>query len=651
MGDGERSVSIGKDATNVKIDTGNKTVYEAAAPIVSALHQLPQPPADFTGREIELNELRSAIGNGGVTISGLQGLGGVGKTALALKLAEGLKSQYPDAQFYLDLKGADAKSLSVSDALSHVIRAYHPTAKLPEGEAELRGLYNSVLEDKRALLLMDNAKDAVQVFPLIPPKSCVMIVTSRLHFDLPGLSAKNLNSLPMDDAKKLLLKIAERIGDNAEAIAKLCGCLPLALTLAASTLKVKTNLSPSDYVRRLGKEEERIKLLDKDSGKTTANIGVEASLSASYELLTEENRRKWAALSVFPDTFDCKAAAAVWQIDEDSTTDALSELMSFSLIEYNETTERYRLHDLVRLYAAGRQNADERGASRNLHAVYYLDVLWSVHRFYEQGGEAITRGLSLFDLEWENIRIGHTWALANSDANDDAAALCIGYPDAGVHVLDLRQHPHDRIRWLEAAVAAARCLKRRSDEGAFLGNLGIAYAVLGETRRAIEFYEQQLVIGREVGYRRSEGNALGNLGTAYDDLGETRRAIEFYEQYLAIAREIGDRRGEGIALGNIGIAYKNLGETRRAIEFYEQWLIIAHEIGDRSSEGSALGNLGSAYCKLGEICRAIEFYEQCLVITREIGDRRGEGNALSGLGVSYGISGENRKEIGSTSNI
>ncbi|MFL6254886.1 MAG: hypothetical protein ACJ74T_07675, partial [Pyrinomonadaceae bacterium] len=116
----------------------------------NALHQLLPPPRDFTGRVRELEELMSRIERGGVTISGLQGLGGIGKTALALKLAERLAPRYPDAQFYLDLKGADKQALSVAEALAHVIRAYHPTAKLPEDVVELQSLYLSVLHGKRA---------------------------------------------------------------------------------------------------------------------------------------------------------------------------------------------------------------------------------------------------------------------------------------------------------------------------------------------------------------------------------------------------------------------------------------------------------------------------------------------------------------------
>src|SRR5207237_1757537 len=106
-------------------------------------------------------------------------------------LAEALTPRYPDAQLYLDLKGAsNQQPVAVAEALSNVIRAYHPTAKLPEGVEELHALYLSVLNNQRALLLMDNARDAAQVEPLIPPDPCAPLVTSRQHFTLPGLDAK-----------------------------------------------------------------------------------------------------------------------------------------------------------------------------------------------------------------------------------------------------------------------------------------------------------------------------------------------------------------------------------------------------------------------------------------------------------------------------
>jgi len=156
----QSDISAGRDVVvgGSKIEAGGNvamrdmhtTIVEAPAVRVIGLHQLSPPPRDFTGREEELKELMAALEQGGVTISGVQGMGGVGKTALVLKLAEQLTPRYPDAQFYLDLKGADRQPLKVAEALSHVIRAYHPTAKLPESEAELRAMYQSVLHGQRA---------------------------------------------------------------------------------------------------------------------------------------------------------------------------------------------------------------------------------------------------------------------------------------------------------------------------------------------------------------------------------------------------------------------------------------------------------------------------------------------------------------------
>ncbi|HEY0173109.1 MAG TPA: tetratricopeptide repeat protein [Pyrinomonadaceae bacterium] len=547
-----------------------------------ALHQLPPPPRDFTGRVRELGELMSRIERGGVTISGLQGLGGVGKTALALKLAERLAPRYPDAQFYLDLKGAGKQPLSVADALAHVVRAYHPTAKLPEGETELQSLYLSVLHGRRALLLMDNASGREQVEPLVPPEGCVLLVTSRQHFTLAGLSALDLETLPPEDARQLLLKIAPRIGERADEIARLCGHLPLALRLAASALAERANLSPADYVRRLSGAKKRLEL-------------VEASLTLSYELLSPDQQRLWRALSVFPDTFDTAAAAAVLELDADEAQDALGDLLRYSLLEWDAGTSRLRLHDLARLFADSRMSDDERRATRMRHATHYLTVLRECDASYLKGGDAIKSGLALFDVERRNIETGQELACRRASKDEVATRLCNKYPDAGVFVLMLRKHPREYISWLEAALAAARQLKDRTSEGLHLSNLGCVYDDLGEYRRAIEFYEQRRTISREIGDRLDEGSVLNNLGVAYGKLGETRRAIEFYEQRLTIVREVGDQRGEGNVLNNLGIAYGALGETRHAVEYHEQALVITREIGDRKGEGQSLTNLADVW--------------------------------------------------------
>jgi len=489
---GERAVAIGGDASDVIIITGDQNiVFSDSAAVLTALsliaptrlHEVPRPPADFTGREDELKELLAAIEVGGVAISGLQGLGGIGKTALALKLVELLKPRYPDAQFFLDLKGASTQPLTVAEALAHVVRAYHPAAKLHESESELLGLYLSVLDGKRALLLMDNAASAKQVEPLIPPAGCLLLVTSRQHFTVPGLAAKNLDTLSAADARDLLLSIAPRIGTQADEIAALCGHLPLALRLAATAMMKYRNLSPADYVRRLRERQQRLQLID-------------ASLSLSYELLREA-RERWRWLAIFPDTFACDATAAVWKVEVDQAQDILGELMATSLVEWNETTGRYRLHDLARLFADAKWSTEERAVGQKRFATHYKDVLAVAHKLYLEGGESLLRGLALFDLEWGNIQAGHAWVVAQADAADaDVTRLGMTYPDAGANLLGLRQHAREQIRWLEIALTAARRLQDREGEGNALGNLGLAYAHLGETRRAIQFHEQALLILR-----------------------------------------------------------------------------------------------------------------------------------------------------------
>jgi len=639
---GDRSIALGGNATDLSIVSGDHIEFsigggEAAAALNSITpsrrHQVPPPPADFTGRAEEQRELLVAIEQGGVTISGLQGMGGIGKTALALKLVEQLKPRYPDAQLYLDLKGASAQPLPATEALAHVIRSYLPAAKLPASETELRGLYLSVLEGQRALLLMDNAFDAKQVELLIPPASCVLLVTSRRHFTLPGLAAKNLDALPVADARSLLLAIAPRIGESADEIAALCGYLPLALRLAAGALAQHVNLKPTNYVRRLQDQQQRLQL-------------IEASLSLSYELLSEELREHWHRLAVFPDSFMDIAAAAVWEVEKDQAQNLLGELIAASMVDWNENAERYRLHDLARLFADSKLDKEERVVGQKRHATHYRDVLAVAKRLYKEGGAAMVRGLALFDLEWGNIQAGHAWVAAQDiEADEDVAQLGMTYPDAGIYVLVLRLHPRELIHWLEIALAAARRLKNRQSEGNRLCTLGNSYSDLGETQRANEFYEQYLIIVRELGDRMGEGVALGNLGNSYANLGETQRAIEFYEQRLTIACELGDRRGEGTALGNLGAVCGKLGESQRAIEFYEQSLTILREIGDRRGEGNALGNLGVAHSVLGETQRAIEFHEQCLTIARQIGDRRGECTALWNMSLALDRCGQRAEAI------
>ena len=616
-------------------------------PSVSRLNQLPSDLADFTGRDHELKELMKALaqGEGRVAISAIGGMGGVGKSALAVHVAHYLVYRYPDGQIVVDMQGTSERPLTTIEAMARVIQTFRPEARVAEDPEQVAQDYRNTLAGKRALILLDNAANAAQVRPLMPSPPCALIITSRRTIVVEGVHSVSLDALSEKDARGLLREIiGKRRATNKQldAIAGLCGCLPLALRVAGTFLAVHRDWTVDEYIETLADERKRLTLLKQD------DLDVEAALALSARRLESEQpdlASRWKQLSVFPADFDRTAAAAVWNVVIEEARHSLSALLDGSLVLFDDETARYRLHDLVRLFTDAQLDEAERAAYQQRHADHYKTVLGRVDKLYLQGSETLKQGLAMFDLEWRNIQAGQAWAASHAEKDSAVAELCSDYSHVGVYTLYLRQHPRDGIRWLEPALAAARKLKNRSSEGAALGNLGLAYADLGETRRAIEYYEQALIIDREIGDRRGEGAALGNLGLAYFYLGETGRAIEYYEQQLAIAREIGDRRGEGRALGNLGSAYFYLGEIRRAIEYYEQRIAIAHEIGDRRGEGTALGNLGVAYKNLGETQRAIEYYEQYLAIVREIGDRRGEGNALFNISLALNQLGDRAQAI------
>jgi tetratricopeptide (TPR) repeat protein len=614
---------------------------------LTALHQLRAPVGDFVGREKEIAELLTTLRGGkSASITGISGMGGIGKTELAYYVANLLRDAYPDAQLVLDMRGTDERPRDPADALASCIRAFYgPEQRLPDDTETLTHLYRSTLEGRRALILLDNASDSAQVRPLLPPEGSALLVTSRNAITLPRIQRVMLEQLEPPEARELLRGIVMRGNtsripeDIADRICFLCGYLPLAVRAAGSLLDVTADLDPEEYASQLEDERRRLELI----GAEGVDISVEASFGLSYARLTPDAALVFRRLAVFPATFD---AAAEEDVCEDAGHKHLSELLRRNLVIYNADTRRYRLHDLARLFADSRLSDEERSAGRMRHAVQYLRVLSECDELYERGGEAIKDGLARFDAERRNVEAGQEWVCQHYAGDETAARLCNLYPGVGAYVLNLRQHPrNERIIWLEAALAAARRLNDRTAEGVHLGNLGLAYADLGEMRRAVEFYEQHLNIARETSNRHGEGQALGNLGVAYARLGEARRAVEFQEQRLEIAREVGDRRGEGNALSNLGATYATLGETQRAIEFYEQALVIDRETGDRQGESYALGNLGYAYLTLGKTSQALELFNEVLTVARESGDRYSEGNSLYAMSQAFNKLGERARAI------
>ncbi len=612
------------------------------------LHQLPPRPEGFVGRAADLAKLRAMDPAAGTVLTGLRGMGGIGKTALALVLAHEWAPQFPGAQLFLEGRGTQDNPPGAGDLIAQVIQAFHPTERLPEELPALKSLYHDLLHGKRVLIVLDNARDAAQAAPLIPPAGCGLIVTSRSNFMLGNRPAHSVDRLPADEATALLRGHHAALGDaEAAELVLLCAGLPLALRLAGAHLALDAGErggapDVAGYLAKL--RASRLGTLDAEA-PDAALVSITETLRLCEAKLSEAERAAWRSFGIFTASFDARAAAvivaaAIAGASYSSIEATLGHLVRRSLLE-REDGDRYQMHDLAADYARAQLTESTQAALHLAHARHYTVVGREADGLYLKG-DAVG-GLALFDRERAQIEAAYAWLAESGDGA--AAKQMIAFVDAVVHTGALRFHPRQSIAWQESQLGAARRVHHRAGEGAALGNLGLAHAALGDARRAIEFYEQALAIACEIGDQRGEGGALGNLGRAHADLGDARRAIELYEQQLVIVRKIGDRRGEGNALDCLGLAHASLGDARRAIGFYEQALAIACEIGDQRGEGGALGNLGNAHLDLGDARRAVEFYEQQLVIVRKIGDRQGEGSALGNLGNAHCSLGDPRRAI------
>ena len=615
--------------------SGQATIKEAgerasrAASAVVDVKLLLRNPPDFTGRQPQLEQivaaLRSAEGQEG--ISALRGMGGIGKTILAERVAYELRGDYPDGRVLVELKGTEREPPRPAAAMRAILEFLQHDVRVSDDEGQLAAEYQKTLSGRQMLLVLDNACDAAQVEPLIPPPPCGTLVTSRRAIALPGMRSVALDVLPLPEAIELLRKI---VGDRSDAsanhlndLAARCGRLPLALCVAARFLAKRSNWTVAEYVDELRSERLLSRLKDERDD-------VEAVLALSARQLLEEDRglaARWRMLTVFPGDFDRAGAAAVWAVEEVVARDALGNLLELSLLQFDETSRRYRFHDLVRpvaqdVFDFGTAERDEAWEAETLnsaflrHAAHFCEVLRDVEVQYMAG--EVLDGLERYDLEEVNIRAGREWAAARWGDDHAVAELVVGYVLGGINTIELRLHARERIHWLTDALLVSRAMNDRQKETSVLNDLANAYADLGEPQTAIEHYEQSLEIRREVGDRHGEGRTLGNLGATYATLGHPQQAVAYYDESLEICCEVGDRRAAGNALNNLGLAYAALGDPRKAIEYYERALATKREVGDRYGERETHWNLGLACSQLDHREEAEQHFRASLVIAEEL---------------------------------
>ncbi len=632
----------GRDQFIVNIGVANP-----GEPVAPGL--LPRDVPGFAGRNGELDRLTRLAGNGSVVVTAISGTAGVGKTALAVHAAHRLLTQFPDGHLYADLRGYTPGQAPTGpgEVLEVFLRRLGVAGEeMPVRVEERAGLLRQVLASRRVLMVLDNAATEAQVRPLLPGAGgSLVIVTSRSV--LPGLEADDridLDVLSEDEAAALLggLTGAGRAATDPEAVARvarLCGRLPLALRIAGQLLAAHPAWPVAKLARMLAGERDRLARL------AVGDLQVRAAFEVSYAQLAEGDARLFRLLGLHPGPdFTAAAAASLAGTGPEEAGPVLDRLAEAHLVT-EDASSRFRMHDLLRLFARGAcQEADgpaDREAAEARLAGHYADLARYLDSCVDprlrpaaaQAGvplPSMREALTIFEAGRPSLLA--TLGLAAQRGWDEQVQLLAESTGDSLTVL---RYLDDLLTVREAALAAARRAWDTPAEGRALGNLGNAYTELRRFEEAIGCYQQALAIFRETGDRRGEGQTLYNLGTAYAALRRFEEAIGCHQQALAIFRETGDRHGEGVTLNNLGEAYRELRHFEEAIGCYQQALAIRRETGDRHGEGLTVNNLGEAYWELGRFEEAIGCYQQSLAVFRETGDRHGEGVTLNNLGEAY----------------
>jgi DNA-binding SARP family transcriptional activator/tetratricopeptide (TPR) repeat protein len=646
------------------------TALDAAdQPDVAARHltlrprQLPPAVADFVGRETHVHELcdllaanRLAAGRlAGPLV--LAGMGGVGKTTLAVHVSHKMAHWFPDGQLYVDLRGTQAHPADPPDVLSRFLRALGVDGSaVPDGLDDRAALYRTHTADKRLLVVLDNASSETQVEELLPTGgSCRVLVTSRNR--LTGLAGEHfvqLDVLPADRAAELLGSIAgvPRVAADPEAardIVRLCGNLPLAIRVCGARLAARPHWTLTDLARRLSDQQRRLDEL------SHANLQVRGSFALSYQALDAVTRRLFRLLGLIeaPDLATWVAAALLdTSIHEaEQLVDRLvgAHLLESAALDAAGQT-RYRFHDLVYTYAQEQASAEEPRAEQDAalgrafgallvlaehaHRESYGDDYFNLHGSAPRWrlDDAQVRRLIADPLTWmETERLSMVAAIRQS-ARRGMDELCWDLAVTAGLLFATRGYYEDWRLTHQWALEATRKAGNRRGEAMIMEDLGSLYLYENRYDEALAMIEPALRMFDE------QGEWLGHTFTLIDlAIIERRRsrfmsALHHFEQASQALQRIGDRLTTSYVRRNIGQIQLDLGRPEKARRHFGETLAIAQALGATRDEAQALICLGEAHLALHELAAAEHTFEQAVRMMRQLGDRIGEAAALSGLG-------------------
>ncbi|WP_181320107.1 AfsR/SARP family transcriptional regulator [Saccharothrix carnea] len=600
----------------------------APAPVVRPA-QLPHDVRGFTGRHAELARLDDA----GIWV--ITGAAGVGKTALAVHWARRARDRFPDGQLYVDLRGFDADHEPVppAAALAQLLRALGQQ-RLPSGVDELAALYRTVLADRDVLVLLDNARDADQVGPLLPPSGMVLVTSRHRLGDLvarTGARSLPLAVLPAADSRALLTGVlGVESSDSLDELARLCGHLPLALRVAAA------NLGPEGSAHRV---DDLVATLRADPLTGLTVDGADESpltraFAVSYAALEPCSQRLFRLLGLVPGAdFTPRVAAALLDVPVAEAGRRLHRLAAAHLVE-RHGPGRFRFHDLVRDYArtlGGEDGAWERLVEFHLAAADAVDRHFSRHPLrlprHADPASEVDFASSAEAVAW--LEAEH----ANLTAVLRHAAVHGPHPAAWYLADAIRSvflHRGLRAEWLDVAfpvLEAARGVPRV--EALMRQGIGAACVHLGRRDEAIRHLEAALLAHREADWPEGEAATANSLGIALLASGRFTEASELFTRSL----EAGTRTDRMMALNNLGFAERQSGRPDQALEHLSRALAIGTEDGSQWGEAVARVNLGHVLRSYGDLAGAREHLMAACALHRHLGNRYGEASALIGLSL------------------
>ncbi|MEV0589608.1 BTAD domain-containing putative transcriptional regulator [Nonomuraea sp. NPDC050310] len=578
--------------------------------------QLPADVPAFVGRSDFVTQTAPLLtpGHTAPPILVISGKGGVGKSAAAVHLAHGARDHFPDGQLYADLRGITSTPATAAEVLSRFLRALGvPYAAQPESPEDLSDLYRSLLARRRLLVILDDARDEQQIRPLLPGGAgCAVLITSRGR--LAGLSGAHLASLDVLDTEGALALLGSVVGEGRIAeepqaaleIVRLCGSLPLAVRTAGARLVTRRHWTMSVMAARLADEHRRLDEL------AVGDVAVRASVGLSYQALDGQAQAAFRRLGLLgvPD-FASWILAPLLGVSVDDAEEVLERLLDAQLVDGSTVDAtgqmRYRLHDLLRVFAAERAGEDDPAAEREAAVTRVLGSwLWLITTASSQApsGEPVLDGphLSIEPVETRTAKDLLTDPTAWLEAETPALIVAV-----------------ERAAGMNLDVAACELATALSFSHIFVANR------LADWRAS---HDAALHAARRSGNRVGEAALLAALSQIHYSMDRYDAARERLQEALAIFSEAGDVRGEAVVLAGLGYACREQCRLREGLDYLSRSVELFQELGDDLGIGAAARAAAAIYLELGDYDAIWPHLDRAMEAYRRSGSLRGQALTL-----------------------